>query len=927
MKFPLVAVSIVALTAIVSAPVAATPDPKASTYQTTQVVVEFSNATLSASSILAAVSDAVKYESSVSPKTRVYEVAGTPGSLELAQNITKLRSLTGVVSADIDSRMYPMTAPDDPLLADQWALDDGYGVDAVASWQFSQGEGVRVAVVDTGIVSHEDLTTNVVGGYDFISDATTANDGGGRDSDPTDTGDWATNEVCGYTSPSSWHGTHVAGIIAAVGDNGIGVSGVAPKATIVPIRALGRCGGSTSDVFAGARWAAGLGVSGIPNNPYPAKIINMSLGSAQACPSWMQSVINEIASVGALIVVAAGNSNQDAATFSPASCNNVMTVASTTAQGARSSFSNYGASVDIAAPGSSVLNTVDVGTTVAAGSGYAYMSGTSMASPHVAGVAALVLALQPSLSLADLRSRLLDTATAFATTPGCTTCGSGIVNAPGALASSVSALLPGPPTGITATPNQTGVRVSWTAPSSVGGSAVTSYVVSGGPGCETSALWCDVTGLTPGVEYQFSVQAKNSYGSGPSSTIVTAVFVTVPSAPQTVAATLTDELTAQVTWAAPLTNGGSAITKYVVTGSPSGTCETTSLMCVFSGLTVGTSYSFQVVAENIAGTSPAAASNSAQTAAAPATPIALNIEISSLTMTATWSQGQGPGLSTYDYVLSVTPGNHRCETTSTSCQITGLSSGTQYEVSLVARGPQSTTSSALLALANTPPAAPNLPTTTSPSVPPTTSTPDPTPDPTPSPTPDPAPNVETVTTTTPALPSTTVAPPSTSVATTTTPPSSKPSPVVVKRASTTRLSKIMLPPPKATAKWTVTGGCRITGVNLVAPKTAGTCKLTLQTTTNGVKSTRSRLITITDVPTGPPTTKLSAVVVKRSSTTRLSKIMLPPPKATAKWTVTGGCLISGVNLIAPKTAGTCKLTLQTTTNGVKSTRSSVVTVK
>jgi serine protease len=256
MKFRLVAVSVMALTVITSSPVAAAPISKTDTAQTTQVVVEFSTTTLSTASLGGATNAGAKYESSVGPKTRVYEVVGTPGSLELAQNITKLKSVAGVVSAEVDGRMYPMTATNDPLLDDQWALSNGYGVDAVSAWQYSQGEGVRVAVVDTGIVQHEDLTSNVLGGYDFISDPVTANDGNGRDSDPTDAGDWTTNELCGYTSPSSWHGTHVAGIIAAVGDNGIGVSGVAPKATIIPIRALGRCGGSTSDVFAGARWAA-----------------------------------------------------------------------------------------------------------------------------------------------------------------------------------------------------------------------------------------------------------------------------------------------------------------------------------------------------------------------------------------------------------------------------------------------------------------------------------------------------------------------------------------------------------------------------------------------------------------------------------------------------------------------------------------------
>lgn len=853
MKYPLVSAVAIALSTLASTPALAAVSTTASTTtsQTTQVVIEFSGATLSANSLSQAANAKVIYEASVGIKTRVYEVQGSAESLELAQNIKDLEALPGVSSAEIDLRVYPMTAPNDPLLGGQWALDSGYGVDAVTTWQSAQGEGVRVAVVDTGVVAHEDLASNVVGGYDFISDSTTANDGDGRDGDPTDAGDWAANEVCGYASNSSWHGTHVAGIIAAVNNNGIGVSGVAPKATIVPVRALGRCGGSTSDVFAAARWAAGLSVPGVPSNSYPARIINMSLGSAQACPSWMQSAIDEIAAVGVLIVVAAGNANVDAATTAPASCNNVLTVASSTSQGARSSFSNYGSAVDIAAPGSGVLNTINLGTTVAGNSGYEQRSGTSMAAPHVAGVAALVLSLEPDLSLADLRSRLLSTATAFSST--CSECGAGIVSASGAVAPAVSALLPGAPTSVTAIANQVGVRVAWTAPTSNGGSAITGYVISGGSGCETAALWCDMTGLTPGVEQQFSVRAENTHGLGPASTVVSAVFLTAPSSPHGVTATLTSELTAQVSWSAPSSNGGSVISKYVVTGAPTGMCETATYACVFSDLAPGTTYTFHVYAVNASGSGTSATSSVVQTAAGPATPIALNIEIAGLRMVATWSQGQG-GLSTLNYVMSVSPGNHLCETTTTTCVIEGLTSGTQYSVSLVARGPQSTTSSALEAMANTLPAsnAPGAPTTTSPEAPATTApvqAPTPTPAPesppapevvaTPAPTSDPAPE-------SPPAPEVVAAPAPTPTTTATPvasrPPSSSTKEVTVRKGSSMQLSKIMTVPSKARATWSVTGGCRIKGKTLIARKTAGRCTVTLTTNTKGVKKKSIRTV-------------------------------------------------------------------------------------
>src|SRR5439155_26204113 len=162
------------------------------------------------------------------------------------------------------------------------------------AWDTTSGAGVTVAVLDTGITPHSDLTGNVIAGYDFISDPPTARDGDGRDPNPNDEGDWFNAGECGSTTPetSSWHGTHVAGTIGALTDNGVGVAGIARNARIEPVRVLGKCGGFTSDIADAITWASGGRVSRVPRNPNPAKVINMSLGGSGACGRTFQRPID-----------------------------------------------------------------------------------------------------------------------------------------------------------------------------------------------------------------------------------------------------------------------------------------------------------------------------------------------------------------------------------------------------------------------------------------------------------------------------------------------------------------------------------------------------------------------------------------------------------------------------------------------------------
>jgi len=388
---------------------------------------------------------------------------------EARQLAAELRSRDATVEyAEPDRIMVPLATPTDPSYSQQWDLYEATGgINAPAAWDKSTGAGINVAVIDTGYRPHADLSGQIVQGYDFISTATIANDGGGRDTDASDPGDWAPAGSCGTGIPaadqnSSWHGTHVSGTIAARTNNGLGVAGIAYNAKIVPARALGRCGGYTSDIADAIVWASGGTVTGVPANANKARVLNLSLGGTGACDTTTQNAINSARSRGAVVVVAAGNANTNASNTNPANCSGVITVAATNRSGGKASYSNYGTNVTIAAPGgdngAGILSTLNSGTTTPASDNYAYYMGTSMATPHVAGVVALMLAANPNLTPDDVAARLKSTARAFPAP--CSGCGAGIVNAAAAVNAALASATTTPPSTTT---------VTWTTCATEGG--------------------------------------------------------------------------------------------------------------------------------------------------------------------------------------------------------------------------------------------------------------------------------------------------------------------------------------------------------------------------------------------------------------------------------------------------------------------------
>ena len=367
------------------------------------------------------------------------EVIRTDDKLDRTQAEALMRQLAsdpGVDYVEVDTRMHPTVTPNDTYYDLQWGYSGTHGIRADQAWDVANGSGIVVAVLDTGITSHGDLDANVMPGYDFISDPEPANDGDGRDNDASDPGDWVVAGQCGGPHPaqdSSWHGTHVAGTVAAVTDNGRGVAGVAHGARIVPVRVLGTCGGYASDIADGIVWAAGGDVPGVPSNPHPAEVLNLSLGGFGTCGPTTQGAIDAAVGRGAIVVVAAGNDDSEVAGYTPASCGNVITVGATTEPGLRAGFSNHGALVDVAAPGSPILSTVNAGVTTPDVEAYAHQSGTSMAAPHVAGVVALVQSVSHvPKSPSEIEVLLKSTASAFPSAPDAPI-GTGIVDARAAI--------------------------------------------------------------------------------------------------------------------------------------------------------------------------------------------------------------------------------------------------------------------------------------------------------------------------------------------------------------------------------------------------------------------------------------------------------------------------------------------------------------
>ncbi|SPA40026.1 putative EXTRACELLULAR PROTEASE, subtilisin-like protein [Cupriavidus taiwanensis] len=357
------------------------------------------------------------------------------------------------------------TLPDDP----EFQVNQPYlkgtgtavgGVNLPRAWDRTRGStGMVVAVVDTGILPHPDLQGRLLSGYDFISTTTVSNDGDGRDGDPTDAGD---NLPAGFTCPgsstptpdptnNSWHGTRVAGVLGAQTNNARDIAGVDWNARILPVRVSGRCGALLSDTVDGMRWAGGLPVPNVPDNPTPARVVNISLGGG-SCSSIEQQAVNDLNARGVVVVAAAGNNR--GAVEAPADCSGVIAVTAHANDGENASYANVGPQVAISAPGggcgnsqvadgrctvtpSVIRTTSNDGKTSLGNYVVASSAGTSFAAPMVSGVVAMMFTLNGSLTPAQVTAALKSSARPHPSGTFCTTnpgvCGAGLLDADGAL--------------------------------------------------------------------------------------------------------------------------------------------------------------------------------------------------------------------------------------------------------------------------------------------------------------------------------------------------------------------------------------------------------------------------------------------------------------------------------------------------------------
>ena len=417
------------------------------------------------------------------------------GQDELGPLMEQLRASPHVEWVVPNERERRLSVPQDPLFpasfagSGQWWLfpaggsnandieDRRRGVPGVQSaWLTTLGTGDAViAVLDTGITSHPDLGAGVLPGRDFVSTVEYANDGDGWDADPADPGDWVSEADRSANAPlfgdcevadSSWHGTVIAGLLAAETSNARGVAAINWNGRVVPVRVAGKCGADVADIVTGMRWAAGLQVQDaggrpVPLNPNPARVLNISFGGSAACNAAYQDVIDELAALGVVVVAAAGN--QNGAVARPANCRGVVGVGALNRDGFKSSYSNFGPSLTISTVGGdprtigdwgmalgddALLTVSNAGATGPGFAGYAREAGTSFATPLVAGVIGLMLSVEPSLSVAQIIDGLRRSARPHVVSskiaacsdsnPGrciCTTatCGAGILDAEAAL--------------------------------------------------------------------------------------------------------------------------------------------------------------------------------------------------------------------------------------------------------------------------------------------------------------------------------------------------------------------------------------------------------------------------------------------------------------------------------------------------------------
>jgi serine protease len=511
--------------------------------------------------------------------------------------IARLRADPGVQYAEPDQRRYALAFPQDPpndprfaagsdaigQWAGQWYLHDPSAatpaaVGATTAWKTASGQSYVIAILDTGIdLKHPDLGVYGLGGKllpgrDFVCNdqginCTTptagdtylvANDGDGWDLDPTDPGEWISAADlarsdgffagCGggpnFDQPmnSTWHGTRVAGIAAALTNNNLGIAGVAYGSYILPVRVIGKCSGYVSDIVAGMYWAAGLSytsITALPVNPFPAQVLNLSLGGRAPCSQTEQDAVTAIVQDGHVVVAAAGNDGGPV--DAPANCVGTLSVAGLRHVGTKVGYSNVSstaAAISIAAPAGNCVNlnvgypwtqpcqysietTSNDGVTVPGNSFYTYSIfapsytgnvlnegsvGTSYAAPIVSGVVAMMVQANPHLTAAQIISRIQAGATPFpvpATPPPggtchvatlttdstgnysdvqasecqctTTTCGAGMLNAPAALAQALQPFASIVATPTTASIGQT-ITLDGSASSAASGSYLTAYL-------------------------------------------------------------------------------------------------------------------------------------------------------------------------------------------------------------------------------------------------------------------------------------------------------------------------------------------------------------------------------------------------------------------------------------------------------------------
>jgi serine protease len=399
------------------------------------------------------------------------------------------------------SRMWHYFPPTSNFTANNKTVPAVGGANLPDAWSVLRGSRkIVVALIDSGVVTnHPEVASALLPGYDFIRSTTglglpdnfIANDGDGRDPDPNDAGDWITAQekttypICNDGAPgdsnSSWHGTHMAGTIVGVWGNGVNnnspagtsTAGIAPNVRLLPVRALGKCGGVLSDIADAIEWAAGVNDPALPApTPTPAQVINLSLGStAGACSTTYLTATQAAIAAGALLVAAAGNESDPVNVSQPANCPNVLAVTAHTINGDSATYANAGAEVKISSPGGgppevlpTIITNQDNGfytwssllfgpTTQASadsqgrsGPAVAGFTGTSSATAHVSAVAALVKSLQRNATPAQVMDYLTLNTRPFPAAGYCAmnpnTCGAGLLDAGAAV---VAAMVGAPP--------------------------------------------------------------------------------------------------------------------------------------------------------------------------------------------------------------------------------------------------------------------------------------------------------------------------------------------------------------------------------------------------------------------------------------------------------------------------------------------------